>query len=142
MRQGLPSPVQLFAGLGCRRGCPAAVLADLLEQTLQTHGLALDALAGLASIDLKHDEPGLHELAARLNLPLRFFPASELTPFASRLSHRSTTAFAHSGCFGVAESAALALTEALTGAPATLCIPRTLAASASVAVAWAADFGG
>lgn len=132
----------LYAGLGCRRGCPAHALAALLEQALHAHRLPLSALHGLASIDLKRDEPGLQQLAAQLGLPLVFFSAAQLAPFDSRLSHRSGVAFAHSGCHGVAESAAMALAEHCTGARAALRLPRTVQADATLALAWAPPFDG
>lgn len=133
--------MQLFVGLGCRRGCPAETLGNLLEQTLKAHDLPLSAVAGLASIDLKCDEPGLHQLAQRLQVPLQFFSAAQLAVFEQRLSHRSAVAYQHSGCYGVAESAALALAEHIAGS-AQLRITRTLQADASLALATATSFGG
>ncbi|CAK9889130.1 MULTISPECIES: cobalamin biosynthesis protein [Pseudomonas] len=131
--------MQVYLGLGCRRGCPADALSDLLTRTLLAHDLPPGAVMGLASIDLKHDEPGLHELARRLSVPLLFFSAAQLGAFEARLTHRSAVAYQHSGCFGVAESAALALAEQLCG-PARVLVPRTLQADASLALACAAAF--
>jgi cobalt-precorrin 5A hydrolase len=131
----------VYVGLGCRRGCPADTLGSLLEQTLKAHGLPLDAVAGLASIDLKQDEPGLQQLARRLKVPLLFFSAAQLAAFEQRLSHRSAVAYQHSGCYGVAESAALALAEHFAGT-AQLRVTRTLLADASLALASAPGFGG
>ena len=138
----MPGATPLFAGLGCRRGSSADALAALLRQTLQAHGLPLAALAGLASIDLKRNEPGLLQLAAELDLPLTFFSATQLSPFAPRLSHRSAIAFAHSGCHGVAESSALALAEQASGRPAQLRVSRIVQDDMTLALAWAPSFGG
>ncbi|MHC2144118.1 cobalamin biosynthesis protein [Pseudomonas sp. 210_17 TE3656] len=132
--------MHLFVGLGCRRGCPADTLIHLLEQTLKAHDLPLSAVAGLASIDLKHDEPGLQLLARRLKVPLLFFSTTQLAAYEPRLSHRSAVAYQHSGCYGVAESAALALAEHLAG-PAKLRVTRTLLADASLALATTTGFG-
>lgn len=134
--------MRLYVGLGCRRGCPASALAALLEQTLRAHDLPLAAVTGLASIDLKHDEPGLHQLAQQLGVPLLFFSAAQLAPFEPRLSHRSAVAFAHTGCHGVAESSALALAEHCGATPALLRVARMLQADATLALAWAPPFGG
>ncbi|MBF4207440.1 cobalamin biosynthesis protein [Pseudomonas donghuensis] len=131
--------MQLYLGLGCRRGCPVDALSALLTRTLLAHDLPPGAVMGLASIDLKRDEPGLHELARRLDVPLVFFSAAQLAAFEQRLSHRSAVAYQHSGCYGVAESAALALAEQL-GGPARLRVPRSLQADASLALACATDF--
>ncbi|MCU1733566.1 MULTISPECIES: cobalamin biosynthesis protein [unclassified Pseudomonas] len=137
-----PGATPLFAGLGCRRSSPADNLAGLLRRTLKAHDLPLEALAGLASIDLKHDEPGLLQLAAQLALPLSFFSAAQLAPFAARLSHRSPVAFRHSGCHGVAESCALALAEQVSGLPAQLRVTRIVQDDMTLALAWAPSFGG
>ncbi|WP_455925321.1 cobalamin biosynthesis protein [Pseudomonas putida] len=99
----------LYAGFGCQRGCPASVLADLLDTTLAHHGLTRADVAGVASIDLKADEAGLQALALALDVPLILFSARQLAPFEPCLTHRSAAAFTHTGCHGVAESAALAL---------------------------------
>ncbi|TWC18517.1 MULTISPECIES: cobalamin biosynthesis protein [unclassified Pseudomonas] len=125
----------LVVGLGCQRGCPASVLRILLDETLQAHGIALEAVGALASIDLKRDEPGLLELAGQLGLPLTFFSAAQLAGYRERLSHPSQVAFERTGCYGVAESAALALAERLGKTTATLRIPRQKCAQATLALA-------
>ncbi|MFJ2983123.1 MULTISPECIES: cobalamin biosynthesis protein [unclassified Pseudomonas] len=124
----------LYAGFGCRRGCPVEVLDALLRQALDRHGLALTALQGIASIALKADEPGLQQLAKRYNLSLVVFEASQLQAFEPLLSHRSAQAFAHSGCWGVAESAALALAHRDVG-KATLRVTRQSLGPATLALA-------
>ncbi|NVZ65966.1 cobalamin biosynthesis protein [Pseudomonas gingeri] len=126
----------LAVGFGCRQGCSAATLLALLEQSLLAHQIDLQAIKGLASIDGKRHEPGLRELAQRLNLPLLFFSADELAPYEPRLSHRSSLAFERTGCHGVAESAALALAEQLGQATASLLISHRKHPLATFALAW------
>ncbi|MFI8393566.1 cobalamin biosynthesis protein CobE [Pseudomonas sp. Choline-02u-1] len=128
----------LVVGLGCQRGCPASTLRALLDQALQAHRIELRAVKALATIDLKRDEPGLLELATQLNLPLRFFSSAELAGYQQRLSHQSQIAFERTGCYGVAESAALAMAEQLIQAPARLFIARQKYAQATLALAGAA----
>ncbi|SEM48624.1 cobalt-precorrin 5A hydrolase [Pseudomonas sp. ok272] len=125
----------LVVGLGCQRGCPAATLRALLDQALEAHHIELQAVLALASIDLKRDEPGLIELAAQLALPLTTFSSAELAGYQSQLSHYSQIAFERTGCYGVAESAALALAEQMALAPAKLLIPRQKYAQATFALA-------
>jgi len=125
-------------GLGCQRGCPASTLRALLDQALQAHRIELEAVKALASIDLKLDEPGLQELAAQLALPLLYFSSDELASYQQRLSHHSQIAYQRTGCYGVAESAALALAEQLIQAPAKLLISRQKYAQATLALAGAA----
>lgn len=125
----------LVIGLGCQRGCPASTLRALLEQTLSAHGIALHQVRALASIDLKRDEPGLLELAGQLALPLTCFSAEQLAGYEPRLSHRSEIAFERTGCYGIAESAALALADQLGTTPATLLIPRQRGPMSTLALA-------
>jgi cobalt-precorrin 5A hydrolase len=124
----------LYAGFGCRRGCPADTLENLLRQALADHGLALSALRGIASIALKVDEPGLQQLAKRLGLPLLLYDAGQLQPYEPLLSHRSAIAHAHSGCWGVAESAALAMASQHLGT-ARLRVTRQVLGPATLALA-------
>jgi cobalt-precorrin 5A hydrolase len=127
----------LVVGLGCQRGCPVSTLRALLDQALQAHQIGLHQITALASIDLKRDEPGLIELAAQLELPLTYFSREQLAGYEPRLSHRSEIAFERTGCYGIAESAALALAEQLAQAPATLLISRQKYAQATLALACA-----
>ncbi|RON33797.1 cobalamin biosynthesis protein [Pseudomonas brassicacearum] len=128
----------LVVGLGCQRGCPVSTLRALLDQALQAHKIELRAIKALASIDLKREEPGLIELAEQLELPLMYFSSEQLAGYQPQLSHRSDIAFERTGCYGVAESAALALAEQLTKAPAKLLISRQKYAQATLALAGAA----
>ncbi|WP_030129041.1 cobalamin biosynthesis protein [Pseudomonas sp. QTF5] len=128
----------LVVGLGCQRGCPVSTLRALLDQALQAHQIALREIKALASIDLKREEPALIELAEQLALPLMYFSSEQLAGYEPQLSHHSDIAFERTGCYGVAESAALALAEHLAQAPAKLLIPRQKYAQATLALASAA----
>lgn len=126
----------LVIGLGCQRGCPASSLRALLEQTLLAHGIELHQVRALASIDLKHDEPGLLELAGQLGVSLTCFSAEQLAEYEPRLSHRSEIAFERTGCYGIAESAALALADQLgSTTSSTLLIPRQKGPRCTLALA-------
>lgn len=127
-----------MVGLGCKRGCSAAALRELIEDSLLASGVSLRDVQALASIDLKRHEPGLLELARQLELPLRFFSAEELAVHEAQLSHCSQIAFERTGCYGVAESAALALAS-LYGV-AQLLITRQKAPQATFALATATAF--
>ena len=127
----LPAQPALYAGFGCRRGCPVETLAVLLRQTLTRNALPLSALRAIASIEPKAREPGLLALAERLGLPYICFDAAHLLVFEPQLSQRSPTAYAQTGCWGVAESAALAL----AGDHGRLHVPRQVLGSATLALA-------
>lgn len=124
----------LVAGFGCRSGCPLDILATLLDQALRTNDLDRDQLVGIASLDRKADEPGLVQLAARLRVPFYTFSATELLAYDPQLSHRSPTSFAHTGCYGVAESCALALAEELGASRPQLLVNRQRTAEATLAL--------
>ncbi len=66
-----------------------------------------------------------------------YFSSEQLAQYQARLSHQSQIAFERTGCYGVAESAALALAEQLAQAPATLLISRQKYAQATFALACA-----
>ncbi|WP_312493256.1 cobalamin biosynthesis protein [Pseudomonas cremoris] len=124
-------------GLGCQRGCDVHTLLELFDAALAEGGIERDSITALASIDLKKDEPAILALAKVLNLPLQCFSAEQLAAFADRLSHKSAVALAHTGCYGVAESAALALAEHLAGSPSRLLITRKKNLQATFALACA-----
>lgn len=134
MSTGNAAPA-LVVGLGCQRGCDVTALLALFNAALDAAGIDRQCVVALASLDIKRDEPGLLAVAEALNLPLRFFSARQLQAYDARLSHRSAVAFAHTGCHGIAESAALALAEQLSQAPARLLITRQKTAQATFALA-------
>ena len=101
-------PPVLALGIGCERFCPAEEIAALAHASLAEAGLAAEAVAAIVSIELKSDEPGIHALAQSLGVPARFLPASHLLGETARLTVRSEAAFRATGCWGVAEGAALA----------------------------------
>lgn len=106
----------------------------MLHQALSNQRLALADLHGIASISLKADEPGLQQLAERLAVPLVLYPTAQLQAYQAQLSHRSATAHAHSGCWGVAESSALALATQRRGT-ARLLLTRQVLGPATLALA-------
>lgn len=125
----------LVAGIGCERNCPLESLVKLMEETLTGHGLNRQALHAFASIELKRDEAALLALAAQLDIPIAFYPAAELQAYSERLSSKSEVVFRETGCYGVAEAAALAHAERLIKRRAELIIPKHKNRQATFAVA-------
>jgi cobalt-precorrin 5A hydrolase/precorrin-3B C17-methyltransferase len=115
-------PPCLWLGIGCERGTSLSLLERLVDETLARHDLAAAAVAGLASIDRKGDEPALLELAARRGWPLKLFVAAELAPIA--VPHPSAAVQREMGTASVAEAAALRATAAAT---AQLLVAKTIA---------------
>jgi cobalt-precorrin 5A hydrolase/precorrin-3B C17-methyltransferase len=98
-------PPCLWLGMGCERGTSRSVLTRLLERTLESHGLAAAAVAGLATLDRKNDEPALLEMSRRRGWPMRLFTAEELMPVP--VPHPSAAVQRDVGTASVAEAAAL-----------------------------------
>jgi cobalt-precorrin 5A hydrolase / precorrin-3B C17-methyltransferase len=128
-------PPILALGIGCERGCSAEEISDLAHSTLAAAGLSPKAVAAVVSIELKLAEPALHALAAELAVPTRFFPAARLLDETPRLTERSAAAFRATGCWGVAEGAALAA----AGADGALVVAKQKSRRATCAVARAAQ---
>jgi len=123
----------LVVGIGCNRGTSAEAIADAVRSTCRQHDLALQAIARLASIDLKQDEAGLCEYARRFHLPLDFYSKDKLNDVEgvsiSPAVQRAT------GAKGVAEPAAL-----LSAGPGSvLLVPKIKWADVTTAVAEIAD---
>jgi cobalt-precorrin 5A hydrolase/precorrin-3B C17-methyltransferase len=127
-------PPVLAVGIGCERDCSAAEISELAHATLAEAALTKAAVAAVVSLELKLAEPGIHALAAELGVPARFFSASRLLAETPRLSGRSAAVFRATGCWGVAEGAALAA----VGTSGMLLVPKRRSRRATCAVARAA----
>jgi len=124
-------PRVLALGVGCERGTAVEEVLDLVVSTLAHHGLARDAIACVASIELKAGEPAVLALADAIDVPLRLFSAAELEAQAARLANPSEVVFAATGCHGVAEGAALAA----VGPSGALVVAKTRSGRATCAIA-------
>ena len=127
-------PPVLALGVGCERDAPADEMIALARATLAGAGLAEGAVACVASLALKADEPAVHAVAAALRVPARFFSAEALEAETPRLANPSDAVFRATGCHGVAEAAALAA----GGSAARLILPKVKSARTTCAVARAA----
>jgi cobalt-precorrin 5A hydrolase / precorrin-3B C17-methyltransferase len=128
-------PPVLALGVGCERGCSTEEISRLARAVLSEAGLAAGAVAAVVSIELKLAEPAIHALAAEFGVSARFFPAERLRAETSRLSERSETVFHATGCWGVAEGAALAA----AGPEGVLVVPKRKSRHATCAIARAPE---
>lgn len=71
-------PKAVTLGIGCRRGTEQAHLETAMEEFLDQSAIPAEAVRGLATIDLKRDEPGVLALAQAHGWPITFFTAEEL----------------------------------------------------------------
>lgn len=97
--------MKVALGIGCDRHTPWSTIQAAVEEALAAAGVGLDAVGGVASIDLKADEPGLLALIARNGWPARFYPSAELARVA--VPNPSETVRRHTGTPSVSEAAAL-----------------------------------
>lgn len=95
----------LFFGIGCNRGTSSIDIARAVDETCARHRLDRAALAGLATLDAKIDEPGLLQLARDRQLPLYFYNRERLNEVAG--IEESKYAMAALGVKAVAEPAAI-----------------------------------
>ncbi len=79
-------PACINLGIGCRRGVNADSIADLVDMVLKGAGISRDAVCCIASIDLKSNEEGLVEFAARRAWNLSFYSAEELSSVEGSVS--------------------------------------------------------
>ena len=124
-------PQQFTLGLGCARNADPAVMWAHVTETLQANDIAAGAIACVASIDLKADEPAIIQAAKRLGVPLRVFTADELNAETARLANPSDVVMAEVGTHGVSEGAALAA----AGNEARLHVEKTKTATTTCALA-------
>ncbi|MBD2483917.1 precorrin-3B C(17)-methyltransferase [Planktothrix sp. FACHB-1365] len=98
-------PRVLWVGVGCERNTPRALIEKAIEQALQQYNLAEEAIAGIATLDIKGDELGLVELCQAKHWPLRTFPPEVLRQMD--VPNPSEIVEAEVGTPSVAEAAAL-----------------------------------
>ncbi len=71
-------PRDVVLGIGCRRDTDPSKLEGFVSRTLKDSGVSRFRVSGIASIDLKADEPAILELASRFKVPVSFYSADEL----------------------------------------------------------------
>lgn len=128
-------PRVLALGVGCERGAPAAALEEEALAALRQADLDPRAVAVVVSHAIKAAEPAVHALAATLGVPARFFPAERLLAETDRLSERSAHVMRATGCWGVAEGAALAA----AGSDGSLIVAKRKGERVTVAIARARE---
>jgi len=102
-------PRVLWVGIGCERGSSKKLMATAIEEVFRVNHLALGAIAGIATIDIKADEVGLVEICQEKKWPLRTFPPEVLRSVT--VPNPSAVVEAEVGAPSVAEAAALCAAE-------------------------------
>ena len=71
-------PKVLWVGIGCERGTSKELITTAIEETCKNYHLATEAIAGIASIDLKADEAGIIEVCQQRDLVFKTYNAQQL----------------------------------------------------------------
>jgi cobalt-precorrin 5A hydrolase/precorrin-3B C17-methyltransferase len=121
-------PRVLWVGIGCERGTSRELIESAIQQVCRNYHLAVGAIAGIATIDLKADEIGLMELCQGQNWPLKTFSADILSTIS--VPNPSNIVAAEVGTPSVAEAAAICAAtspEVLTAnSTNTLLVPKQI----------------
>ena len=130
-------PGNLFAGIGCNRNTAGDEIGDLIRDVFHREGLASHSIGGLASIDLKKDEPGLLDFARAYELSINFFSKDELNAAASKYNISESKAVKSAvGAAAVAEPAAILCAGRISD-NVSLIIPKKKRGNVTLAVAMA-----
>lgn len=78
-------PPTLWLGIGCRKNTDPERLVEAVEKFLQVNNISKLALAGLATITMKAEEPAIRQLADLWQLPLEIFETEQLAELARNL---------------------------------------------------------
>lgn len=103
-------PQVLHVGVGCRKQCNPDGIPEYIENCLNQEGLSPLSIAGIGTIELKKDEPLLLALQSRWPWArTNIWSATDLEGI--EVPNPSEKAFEVTGVYGVAEGAALRLSD-------------------------------
>ncbi|ATP38682.1 cobalamin biosynthesis protein CbiG [Solibacillus sp. R5-41] len=122
-------PKSLVLGMGCNRGTSAEEIEELIDETLVELKLSKKSVKAIATIDLKKDEEGFLQVAAKNNWAFITYTPAQLNEMP--LKNPSEKVFNYTGAYGVCEPAALRyaktndwLLEKKKGSNATISVAR------------------
>lgn len=99
-------PKALTVGIGCRKDCEPAEVAEHMEQTMIAQHVSPLSIKTVSTIELKKDEALFAKLTSRWEADGRVFSADELSEI--KVPNPSEKVREVTGVWGVAESCALA----------------------------------
>ncbi|TVQ45187.1 MAG: precorrin-3B C(17)-methyltransferase [Gloeocapsa sp. DLM2.Bin57] len=121
-------PRVLWVGVGCEKNTSQALITQAILQVFKLYNLAPEAIAGLASIDIKATEPGLVAISQAGKIPLVTFTAAELSQI--KVPNPSSIVAQTVGTPSVAEASAL-----LASQSDTLLVTKQIATKVTIAIA-------
>ena len=102
-------PKVLALGIGTQRNINSEGAVSSVISILGQEGLAVKSISSVGSIDIKHSEQAIIELASRLNVPFRTFSDEVLSRY--NVPNPSQRVEQKVGCKGVAEASAMHISE-------------------------------
>lgn len=99
-------PKACVLGLGCKTGKSVEEIERLVLPRLSEEGIAIESIAGAATIDLKRQEDGLLKFCDKYHLPITFYSARQLLEVPGSYSSSDFVA-AVTGVDNVCERAAM-----------------------------------
>ena len=106
------TPLNLIAGVGCRRGTPQEEIQSAVTEACRRIEQPLERLSLIASVDLKCDEVGLLAFAKSIGCQIRFFDIDTLQRTIDRYSLSESPFVKRTiGVGNVCEAAALSCVE-------------------------------
>jgi cobalt-precorrin 5A hydrolase/precorrin-3B C17-methyltransferase len=99
-------PKSLVIGIGCNRGTKATEIEKAVTCLLSEHGLSINSIRNIATIDIKKNELGLLDFARKYRLSIEYFDKETLGK-SEFPSSPSAAALKHVGTPTVCEAAAL-----------------------------------
>lgn len=139
LRAAVPA---VHIGIGLRKGCPPSALGQAFTQIMETWELEPAAIAALATVDAKVNDPALLDLSRTWRLTLLTYPPDILAAIATPNPSQACAKRFGTPPFSVCEAAALAAARA-EGRQAFLLAPKTrFAQSMTFAIAVRKPFSG
>jgi cobalamin biosynthesis protein CbiG len=99
------TPKYLWVGIGCQRGISKLTIESAIESVFAQYDLDLATIAGIATLDLKANEPGLVDFCRDSGWFLKTFSPERLNSVTVARSSQLVSALV--GTASVAEAAAL-----------------------------------
>jgi cobalt-precorrin 5A hydrolase len=121
----------IIAGLGCRKGSSVDELLSALDAACIEAKISRNAVAALATGEIKREEPGMLELAKKLGLVLHIVGDDALLEAEPRTKTVSRHSLAKTLSSSLSEAAALAV----AGETAEIIVPRLISHGATCALA-------
>ncbi|MFC3883961.1 cobalt-precorrin 5A hydrolase [Bacillus songklensis] len=97
-------PKVIVLGMGCNRGTSMQEIESVIQETLDELGFSIKSVKAISTIDLKKDEEGLLETAAKYGWEFVYYTPEQLNMI--EMEHPSETVYKYTGAYGVSEPAA------------------------------------